>query len=83
MVMDVLSQRQCLVTSVCLQYFFLSVFLFLLLESAYVCRLLCPTLVPVTFNGFSVGLAGFGFPAIVTGASAGTLGDKYTRHGQM
>ncbi|KAL3213514.1 hypothetical protein MRX96_035345 [Rhipicephalus microplus] len=83
MVMDVLSQRQCLVTSVCLQYFFLSVFLFLLLESAYVCRLLCPTLVPVTFNGFSVGLAGFGFPAIVTGASAGTLGDKYTRHGQI
>ncbi|XP_070382512.1 adhesion G protein-coupled receptor B2-like [Dermacentor albipictus] len=80
-----LSEKQCLAASVCLQFFFLSVFLFLLIESAYVCRLLSPSVVPeyVPFNGASVSLAGFGFPAIVTGASAGSLGDKYTRQGQI
>ncbi|KAH7970417.1 hypothetical protein HPB49_006720 [Dermacentor silvarum] len=55
-------QKQCLAASVCLQFCFLSVFLFLLIESAYVCRLLSPAVVPeyVPFNGVSVGLAGFG-----------------------
>ncbi|XP_077500593.1 adhesion G-protein coupled receptor D1-like [Amblyomma americanum] len=80
-----LTERQCLAAAVCLQFFFLSAFLFLMLESAYVCRLLAPALVPhhAPFTGASVAIAGFGVPAIVTGVSAGSLGDKYTRQGQI
>ncbi|XP_077549011.1 adhesion G-protein coupled receptor D1-like [Haemaphysalis longicornis] len=80
-----LSEKQCLAAAVCLQFFFLSAFFFLLLESAYMCKLLAPWALPdcLPFSATSVGVAGWSVPAIVTGVSAGTLRDKYTRQGRI
>ncbi|KAM7298330.1 uncharacterized protein ISCGN_018928 [Ixodes scapularis] len=79
-----LTEKQCMVAAVCLQFFFLSTFLFLMLESAYMAKLLVgmfPESLP--FNSASVSGAGWGVPAIITGLFAWAFPDKYTRGGQV
>ncbi|CAN8027907.1 unnamed protein product [Ixodes persulcatus] len=79
-----LTEKQCMVAAVCLQFFFLSSFLFLMLESAYMAKLLVgmfPESLP--FNNVSVSVAGWGVPAIITGLFAWAFPDKYTRGGQV
>ncbi|XP_064479413.1 adhesion G-protein coupled receptor G6-like isoform X2 [Ornithodoros turicata] len=79
---SILSQKQCLTVSVCLQYFFLCLFLFQLLEALYMVRLL-GSCVPegLPFSWITVLVAGWGIPAVIAGVFASSFSDRYTKNG--
>ncbi|XP_076347014.1 uncharacterized protein LOC143245075 isoform X2 [Tachypleus tridentatus] len=73
-----LSVSICTVTAVIMQFFFLAIFLFSLLEVVALCKLLRPFVHIEFFSspGFIV-VVGWGLPALITAISGGVLQEKY------